>query len=291
MFKTRSTEDELPWASPIPDALKAPISAADLVFAPVHGLLPALGHVNRAGSNTSVGGRRSSQVAPQFKHLAFGGTLVDCAAGSGLPVPLLVSSCIKALSEDKAIREEGLFRVPGGNAEITDLKNAFERGDDPLVGGAAGHDPNAIAGCLKLYLRSLANPVLTFENYALFVGLMKLPSENQMLLTVKQLFATRMPAEHIAVLKVLLPFLLNCAKYKSDNRMDVPNLAMVFGPVITPPLSTLFFFVNIEVTDGVLSPSPYTGCVILMSHSDEREGAVALVGCSINVLSMLPHLC
>ena len=49
--------------------------------------------------------------------------------------------------------------MPGGNAEIADMKNAFERGNDPLVGGAAGHDPNAIAGTLKLYLRSLANPV------------------------------------------------------------------------------------------------------------------------------------
>ena len=241
MFKIRSQDDSIAWSNPIPDSIKAPIRAAELQFAPHLGLLPALDHaISRTGSNASVGSKRGSQSATQFKHLAFGGTLSDCAAGSGLPVPLLVSSCIKALSEDKAIREEGLFRVPGANAEIADLKNAFERGNDPLVGGAAGHDPNAIAGTLKLYLRSLANPVLTFENYALFVGLMKLPNEEQMLLAVKKLFATRMPAEHIAVLKVLLPFLLNCAKHKANNRMDVPNLAMVFGPgLLQAPLDDL----------------------------------------------------
>jgi SLIT-ROBO Rho GTPase activating protein len=202
------------------------VLAPTLEFAPQEGSLSALDNVVGRSSLSSNGVKRASS---RFRHLAFGGNLVDSAGVSGLEVPLIVSSCIKALSETSTVVEEGIFRVPGGAAEISEMRQAFERGDDPLAAGAAGHDPNAIAGLFKLYLRELSDPVLTKANYPLFVGLQQLGSEVKMMAAAKKLMETRMPAEHVAVLKVLLPFLKHVSTFKDQNRMDVPNLAMVFG--------------------------------------------------------------
>ena len=153
--------------------------------------------------------------------------------------------------------EEGLFRVPGANAEISELRSAFERGDDPLQSAASAHDPNAIAGLVKLYLRELKDPVMTFENYPLFVALDKLQDEEQMTRAVRELMMTKMPPAHIDVLLVLLPFLAKVSTYSKQNKMDVNNLAMVFGPTLLQDGCRLFNDLRIgqDGSEG-FSPDP-----------------------------------
>lgn len=40
-------------------------------------------------------------------------------------------------------------------------QSAFDAGQKDV----SGHDPHTIAGCLKMYLRELPEPILTFELY------------------------------------------------------------------------------------------------------------------------------
>lgn len=145
---------------------------------------------------------------------------------------MIIESCISALSTDKLLREEGIFRVAGGNAEIAELKEKFESGADPLADGAGSYDVHAIAGCLKLYLRELADPVMTHANYELWVALDRVPRQKDKLLGSRDILYNRMPKEHVAVLRELLPFLGRVAEHGEVNKMAVDNLAIVFGPTL-----------------------------------------------------------
>lgn len=41
------------------------------------------------------------------------------------------------------------------------MQSAFDAGQKDL----SGHDPHTIAGCLKMYLRELPEPILTYDLY------------------------------------------------------------------------------------------------------------------------------
>ena len=100
----------------------------------------------------------------------------DAFAGTGDDVPHAVTLCIDALMR-RGMKEEGLFRVPGSSNEVDELKAALERGADPFAGGARPANVEAVATCLKLYLRELAEPVVPRSLYATLVGLGRITGE------------------------------------------------------------------------------------------------------------------
>lgn len=74
---------------------------------------------------------------------------------------MVLESCIAFLLE--CVTEEGLFRVPGSTSEVRRLKMGFDTGLADLNDRVS--DPHAVAGTLKLYLRELPEPLLTFNLY------------------------------------------------------------------------------------------------------------------------------
>jgi SLIT-ROBO Rho GTPase activating protein len=67
---------------------------------------------------------------------------------------------------------KGIFRVPGAQLDINQFKEAFEKGEDPLV-NITGRDMNSVAGVLKLYFRELKEPLFTrdmFDSFILCIG-------------------------------------------------------------------------------------------------------------------------
>lgn len=67
------------------------------------------------------------------------------------------------------MHHQGVFRVPGSQAEINDFKASFERGEDPLVDVCDARDINSTAGLLKLYFRELGEPVFPSALFDEFV--------------------------------------------------------------------------------------------------------------------------
>ena len=55
--------------------------------------------------------------------------------------------------------------------EINNFREAFERGDDPLVDMTDASDINSVAGVLKLYLRELREPVFSVQYFDQFMEL------------------------------------------------------------------------------------------------------------------------
>ena len=70
--------------------------------------------------------------------------------------------------------QEGIFRVPGETDAVNELKECFERAEDPLADADFEQlraNVHTIASCLKLFLRELEDPLLTFELYGLWVAI------------------------------------------------------------------------------------------------------------------------
>ena len=60
----------------------------------------------------------------------------------------------------------GIFRVPGSARRITQITEAF---DSEATADVENASPNDMASVLKLFLRSLPAPLLTFELYSAFL--------------------------------------------------------------------------------------------------------------------------
>ena len=63
------------------------------------------------------------------------------------------------------MHHQGVFRVSGSQHEINEFKNAFEKGEDPLVEMVDGSDINSVAGVLKLYFRELREPLFPTQMF------------------------------------------------------------------------------------------------------------------------------
>eukprot|EP00056_Hartaetosiga_gracilis_P013336 m.220209 g.220209 ORF g.220209 m.220209 type:complete len:1370 (+) comp13829_c1_seq2:102-4211(+) len=191
-----------------------------------------------------LGGKKSS---PKSKHVAklrtktissqnpykFGGVLEEIAEVTNMEVPMIIISCIKSLREC-GMDVEGIFRVPGSQAQVEEIQRGFETGRDPFFRGTPDHiQPFAVAGVLKLYLRMLGDSVMTHEHYRKFVEVASLPDHTMRMETLRHCIHTYLPHANLMLLRTLLPFLKEISEIK-ENKMSVANIAVVFGPTLMP---------------------------------------------------------
>uniref|UniRef100_A0A8C6TE70 Rac GTPase-activating protein 1 n=1 Tax=Neogobius melanostomus TaxID=47308 RepID=A0A8C6TE70_9GOBI len=155
------------------------------------------------------------------------GVLSDYVPETSPMIPPLVVHCISEI-EQRGLCEAGLYRVSGADRTVKELKEKFLRNKTvPLLSKV--DDIHAIAGLLKDFLRNLKEPLLTFrlnqpfmdaagECYCCLIALMyqtvgDLPQPNRDTLAFLVLHLQRVAGSE-------------------DTRMDISNLARVFGPTI-----------------------------------------------------------
>ncbi|XP_029907892.1 SLIT-ROBO Rho GTPase-activating protein 3 isoform X2 [Myripristis murdjan] len=151
---------------------------------------------------------------------------------SGQPIPLVVESCIRYINL-YGLQQQGIFRVPGSQVEVNDIKNSFERGEDPLIDDQNEHDINSVAGVLKLYFRGLENPLFPKERFLDFISTIKLETGAERAHHIQQIIVT-LPRTIIIVMRYLFAFLNHLSQYSDENMMDPYNLAICFGPTLMP---------------------------------------------------------
>lgn len=88
----------------------------------------------------------------------FGGSLEEYLEATQEDIPLIMRSCIKIINL-YGLHHQGIFRVSGSQVEISNFREWFERGDDPLADTTDASDINSVAGVLKLFLRELREPI------------------------------------------------------------------------------------------------------------------------------------
>uniref|UniRef100_A0A3B5LPK5 Uncharacterized protein n=1 Tax=Xiphophorus couchianus TaxID=32473 RepID=A0A3B5LPK5_9TELE len=167
-----------------------------------------------------------------FNRKLFNGNMEAFIQDSGQPIPVVVESCIRYINL-YGLQQQGIFRVPGSQVEVNDIKNAFERGEDPLVDDQTDHDINSVAGVLKLYFRGLENPLFPKERFLDFISTTKLDSGGERAHHLQQIIVT-LQRPVIIVMRYLFAFLNHLSQYSDENMMDPYNLAICFGPTLMP---------------------------------------------------------
>uniref|UniRef100_A0AAY4CQ17 SLIT-ROBO Rho GTPase-activating protein 3 n=1 Tax=Denticeps clupeoides TaxID=299321 RepID=A0AAY4CQ17_9TELE len=161
-----------------------------------------------------------------YNHKLFNGNMETFIKDSGQPIPLVVESCVRYINL-YGLQQQGIFRVPGSQVEVNDIKNSFERGEDPLIDDQSDHDINSVAGVLKLYFRGLENPLFPKECFLDFISTISEAHH------IQQIIVT-LPRTIIIVMRYLFAFLNHLSQYSDENMMDPYNLAICFGPTLMP---------------------------------------------------------
>ncbi|KAI8096129.1 Rho GTPase activation protein [Thamnidium elegans] len=102
-----------------------------------------------------------------FKPSVFGESLpfimqLQHTLDPNLQIPKIVPFLAETVRETNGQLSEGIFRVPGDADAVTDLRVRIENGNYDATGIT---DPNVPASLLKYWLRDLADPIITCENY------------------------------------------------------------------------------------------------------------------------------
>ncbi|OQR69333.1 minor histocompatibility protein HA-1-like [Tropilaelaps mercedesae] len=148
-------------------------------------------------------------------------------------VPFIVKKCVKE-NDKRGCNVQGIYRVSAAKSKVEKLCQCFENGAE-LV-DLSDYHPNVIANVLKLYLRQLPEPLLTYNLYPEFIAIAKeFPSnreDSMAAVGILRKTAKNLPRVHYSTLASLLKHLRKVASNSEANNMPASNLGIVFGPTL-----------------------------------------------------------
>ncbi|XP_069733828.1 rho GTPase-activating protein 25 isoform X2 [Phaenicophaeus curvirostris] len=206
------------------------------------------GEQNRAGQDTCVLMANSQaemeewvksirRVLGSASGVVFGQRLVETMAYEQKfgqhQVPILVQKCAEFIQEH-GVSEEGIFRLPGQDNLVKQLRDAFDAGERPSFDRDT--DVHTVASLLKLYLRELPEPVVPWTQYEDFLlcgqvlGVDERKGHEELLNQLSLL-----PRDNYNLLSYICRFLHKIQLNSSINKMSVDNLATVIGVNLIRP--------------------------------------------------------
>ncbi|KAM6925419.1 SLIT-ROBO Rho GTPase-activating protein 3-like [Xenentodon cancila] len=175
----------------------------------------------------SVRSRKTQSSAHLLpNHKLFNVDILSFIQESGQQIPIVMESCIHYININ-GLHHEGIFRVPGSQMEVNNLKEAFERGEDPLA--EQKYDMDSVAGVLKLYFRGLKNPLFPVDSTNQLLEYAQIKNEAEKAAQIKMVICS-FPEPLIVVMRYLFAFLHHVSQYSDENMMQPYNLAVCFGP-------------------------------------------------------------
>ncbi|RMZ74781.1 hypothetical protein DV737_g5745, partial [Chaetothyriales sp. CBS 132003] len=131
---------------------------------------------------------------------------------------------------------EGIYRKSGGNSQVQQVRDSFERDVYSADISDPDLDIHAVTSGLKQYFRKLPNPLITYDIYD------KLLETTSVADPVARVEAMRdavrqLPPVHYATLDFLMNHLARVVLQEKDNLMTSMNIAVVFAPTIMRPES------------------------------------------------------
>ncbi|KAM6267259.1 protein FAM13A isoform 8-T8 [Spheniscus humboldti] len=142
-------------------------------------------------------------------------------------IPIVVWNIVEYLTQH-GMTQEGLFRVNGSMKMVEQLRLQYERGEEVEL--VKDGDVYSAASLLKLFLRELPDGIITSALHPRFIQLYQdTRNDVQKESNLKELLK-ELPDAHYCLLKYLCQFLIKVAEHHVENRMNLCNLATVFGP-------------------------------------------------------------
>ncbi|KAF2072798.1 hypothetical protein CYY_005872 [Polysphondylium violaceum] len=149
------------------------------------------------------------------------------ARESSKHLPLFLEEIFKYL-EKEAPNTEGVFRISAGKSSIEALQQKIESGQPLELNNVL--DTHVVSSVLKLFFRSLPEPLIFYSSYQKYLSLSKLSAQQQ-LTELKRLISS-LPVCNQTVLKHILGICNLVNQHKDVTKMDLNNLAVVIGPNI-----------------------------------------------------------
>ncbi|XP_035512822.1 rho GTPase-activating protein 4a isoform X2 [Morone saxatilis] len=184
------------------------------------------GHQPRHNGKSVRIRKNHSSANLMHNHKLFNGDMLSFIQASGQQIPDVVESCIRFINLN-GLHHEGIFRVPGSQMEVNNLRDAFERGEDPLAERTC--DLDSVAGVLKLYFRCLENPLFPIDSTCQLLEQTQIKNEAERAAQLKMIISSY-PEPIIVVMRYLFAFLHHVSQYSDENMMQPYNLAVCFGP-------------------------------------------------------------
>jgi len=156
----------------------------------------------------------------------------------GRTIPRIVEITSHQLME-RALKVQGIFRESGSASSINQYRAQLDIGGDVVF--PSFEVEHNISGLLKLWIRCLPEPLLTFQLYDRWVqaGSLVIQEKAELqsqplqrsLVAVRNLLA-ELPKENRYVMQVLMKLLDAVAANREANFMEPKNISIVFGPIL-----------------------------------------------------------
>lgn len=139
-------------------------------------------------------------------------------------MPLIVSKCTKIV-ETKGMSIVGIYRIPGNTAAISNLNELINRNgmDEQTLSDPKWEDVNVVSSLLKLFIRSLSEPIVSNELYGQFIEADKKTDHTQRFQELKDLLG-KLPRHNYETLKHLIAHLTLVSENAATNLMEPRNL-------------------------------------------------------------------
>ncbi|NWV18175.1 RHG25 protein, partial [Origma solitaria] len=176
-------------------------------------------------------------------------------------VPILVQKSAEFIREH-GVSEEGIFRLPGQDNLVRQLRDAFDAGERPSFDRDT--DVHTVASLFKLYLRELPEPVvpwLQYEDFLLCGQALEADETKGHQELLKQL--SLLPRDNYNLLSYICRFLYEIQLNSSVNKMSVDNLATVIGVNLIRP--------KIEDPAIIMRGTPQVQKVMTVMISDHEK--------------------
>ncbi|XP_041365874.1 rac GTPase-activating protein 1-like [Gigantopelta aegis] len=157
-----------------------------------------------------------------------GGLISDYTPSDPPYIPGLVVHCVNEI-ESRGLDEVGIYRVPGSDKEVKELKEKFlKKKGTPNLANIS--DIHVVCSCLKDFLRSLKEPLITYGLWREFVNAAERQNQQEAIdLICKAVI--KLPVANRDTLAFLILHLQRVAE-SPKCKMPGGNLANIFGPTI-----------------------------------------------------------
>jgi Rac GTPase-activating protein 1 len=142
-------------------------------------------------------------------------------------VPALIQHCVNEI-EVRGLQTVGLYRVPGPEKEVKDLKERFLRGKG--TPNLSRYEIHAVCGCVKDFLRSLQEPIVGRWFWKDFTVASEIPDPIKRQVEFNRI-VQELPPPNQDTLAFMILHMQRIAE-TPEVKMPIGNLAKVFGPTI-----------------------------------------------------------
>lgn len=167
-----------------------------------------------------------------------------------------VKKCIQVI-EKRGLDEQGLYRVVGMQSKVNSVvaghfdahKTLAQRLATPVE---EDMELKTICSALKLYLRTLKEPIFTFKLHNRFIEAAMIDDKADRIRTIHSLLK-ELPKPNYDLLYILMTHLHNVSEHKDKNLMTPVNLGVCFGPsLLRPEFETVSSIYDIKFRNAIV---------------------------------------